>query len=147
MLAVNYGHSCIALEFENTKLLFDPFITLNSLAKHIDISQIKPDYILLSHGHSDHIADVFSIQKNNNATVICIADMQGWLKDKGINKVHSMNIGGSCSFDFGRVKMVSAIHSSSMPDGSYGGNPAGGLLYMPQIKKYILPAILHLPRI
>ncbi len=136
MIAINYGHSCIALEFDHTKLLFDPFITLNPLAKKVDISQIKPDYILLSHGHSDHVADVFSIQKNSDATVICIADIQGWLKNKGINKVHTMNIGGSYTFDFGRVKMVYALHSSSMPDGSYGGNPAGFIIYAEGKKIY-----------
>ncbi len=136
MIAINYGHSCIALEFDNTKLLFDPFITLNPLAKHIDIGQIKPDYILLSHGHFDHVADLVSIQKNKDATVICIADMQAWLKPRGISKVHTMNIGGSYPFDFGRVKMVYALHSSSMPDGSYGGNPAGFVIYAAGKKIY-----------
>ena len=108
--------------------MFDPFITHNPLAKHIDISTIKPDYILLSHGHGDHIADLFEIQKNSGAKVICIAEIAGWLEKKDI-EAHGMNIGGGFNFDFGRVKMVNAIHSSSMPDGSYGGNPAGFVIY------------------
>lgn len=129
MKAISYGHACIELQLEKTTLLFDPFITPNKLASHIDIQQIKPRYILLSHGHEDHIADLFEIQKNAKSTVICIAEIAYWLDGKGINQVHGMNIGGAYNFDFGRVKMVNAIHSSSLPDGSYGGNPAGYIIY------------------
>lgn len=129
MKAISYGHSCIELQLSQTKLLFDPFIRHNKLAAGIDIQQIKPQYILISHGHEDHIADLFEIQKNSNATVICIADIAYWLNGKDISKVHGMNIGGAHNFNFGRVKMVSAIHSSSLPDGSYGGNPAGYIVY------------------
>ena len=131
-----YGHSTFELETGGKKLLFDPFISPNELAKHIDVNSLKPDYILLSHGHGDHIADLFTIEKNSGATVICIADIAGWLGNKGISNVHSMNIGGGFNFDFGRVKMVVAIHSSSMPDGSYGGNPAGYVIYAEGKKVY-----------
>jgi L-ascorbate metabolism protein UlaG (beta-lactamase superfamily) len=124
-----YGHATVELETAGKKLLFDPFITPNELAKHIDINNLKPDYILLSHGHGDHIADLAAIQKNSGAKVICIAEIAGWLGNQGIADAHGMNIGGSFKFDFGRVKMVNAIHSSSMPDGSYGGNPAGFVIY------------------
>lgn len=129
MKVTYYGHATILLETEKAKLLFDPFISPNELAKDIDIDSIKPDYILLTHGHVDHVADVFTIQKNSDATVICIAEIQGWLGNNDVDKTHGMNIGGSFNFDFGRVKMVNAIHSSSMPDGSYGGNPAGYVIY------------------
>ncbi|RYY22034.1 MAG: metal-dependent hydrolase [Sphingobacteriaceae bacterium] len=132
-----YGHATIMLETEKAKLLFDPFISPNELAKDIDIDAIKPDYILLTHGHGDHVADVFTIQKNSGATIICIAEIAGWLGNNDVDKVHSMNIGGSFNFDFGRVKMVNAIHSSSMPDGSYGGNPAGFVIYADGKKVYI----------
>lgn len=137
MKATYYGHATILLETEKAKLLFDPFITPNELAKGIDIDTIKPDYILLTHGHADHVADLFTIQSNSNATVICIADIQGWLNKNGVEKVHGMNIGGSFNFDFGRVKMVNAVHSSSMPDGTYGGNPAGYVIYADGKKVYV----------
>jgi len=124
-----YGQSSFELETGGKRLLFDPFITPNELAKDIDINNLKPDYILVSHGHGDHVADLVTIQKHTGAKVICIADIAGWLNKQGIDNVHGMNIGGGYNFDFGRVKMVNAIHSSSMPDGSYGGNPAGFIIY------------------
>ena len=131
-----YGHSAFEIETGGKKLLFDPFISHNELAKHIDVNALRPDYILLSHGHGDHMADLFTIQKNSGAKVICIAEIAGWLGGKGIPDAHGMNIGGGFNFDFGRVKMVSAIHSSSMPDGSYGGNPAGFVIYAEGKKIY-----------
>ncbi|MGZ3810182.1 MAG: metal-dependent hydrolase [Mucilaginibacter sp.] len=131
-----YGHSSFELETGGKKLLFDPFISHNELAKHIDVNGLKPDYILLSHGHGDHIADIFTVEKNSGAKVICIADIAGWLGGKGFTNVHGMNIGGGHDFDFGRVKMVYALHSSSMPDGAYGGNPAGFVIYAEGKKIY-----------
>ncbi|QQL49741.1 metal-dependent hydrolase [Mucilaginibacter ginkgonis] len=128
MKAIYYGQSTVELETDGIKILFDPFITPNELAKHIDVSTITPHYILLSHGHGDHVADLVAIQKQSGAKVVCIAEIATWLGKQGI-EAHGMNIGGSFNFDFGRVKMVNAIHSSSMPDGSYGGNPAGFVIY------------------
>lgn len=136
MKATYYGHSCLELDVNGKKLLFDPFISHNPLAKHINISRLKPDYILLSHGHGDHAADLIAIQKNSGAKVICIADIAHWLNNKGVTNVHGMNIGGGFNFDFGRVKMVVAVHSSSMPDGSYGGNPAGFVIHAEGKKIY-----------
>jgi L-ascorbate metabolism protein UlaG (beta-lactamase superfamily) len=136
MKATYYGQSCLELDINGVKLLFDPFISPNELAKHIDVNSLKPNYILLSHGHGDHIADLFTIQKNSGAQVICIAEIATWLNNKGVTNVHGMNIGGGFNFDFGRVKMVNAIHSSSMPDGSYGGNPAGFVIYAEGKKIY-----------
>src|ERR1700709_193212 len=124
-----YGQASFEIEIGGKKLLFDPFISPNPTASKIDVNSLKPDYILISHGHGDHMADLFTIQKNSGAKVICIAEIAGWLGGKGIEDAHGMNIGGSFNFDFGRVKMVSAIHSSSMPDGAYGGNPAGFVIY------------------
>lgn len=131
-----YGHASFELETGGKKLLFDPFISHNELAKHIDINSLKPDYMLISHGHGDHIADLFTIQKNSNAKVICIAEIAHWLEGKGIPDAHGMNIGGGYNFDFGRVKMTNAIHSSGLPDGSYGGNPAGFIIYAEGKKIY-----------
>lgn len=131
-----YGQSAFELQAGGKTLLFDPFISPNEMAKNIDVNGLKPDYILLSHGHGDHMADLFTIEKNSGATVICIADIAGWLDNKGLKNVHGMNIGGGFNFDFGRVKMVNAVHSSSMPDGSYGGNPAGFVIYADGKKIY-----------
>jgi len=128
MKTTYYGHASFELETRDKKLLFDPFISPNPLAKAIDVNSLMPDYILISHGHGDHVADLEAIQKNSGATVICIAEIAGWLGSKGIENVHGMNIGGGYDFDFGHVKMVYALHSSSMPDGAYGGSPAGFVL-------------------
>ena len=123
-----YGHSCFSLEINGKHLLFDPFITPNELAKDIDVSKIKADFILISHGHEDHIADAVSIAKRTGATVISNWEIVQWLQKQGVNNTHPMNIGGHWFFDFGKVKCVTAVHSSSLPDGTYGGNPMGFLL-------------------
>lgn len=120
-----FGHASFMVETKGKKLLFDPFISPNELAKDIDISAIQPDYILLSHGHGDHVADVEQIYAQSNATIISTFEVVSWFGNKGLERTHPMNHGGSWSFDFGKVKLVNAIHSSSMPDGSYGGHPAG----------------------
>lgn len=120
-----YGHSCFLLNISNTNILFDPFISGNEKAKHINIDDIKADYILLSHGHQDHILDAQTIAKNNDATIVCNFEMMEWYKKQGYQKCQPLNHGGSWKFNFGSVKMVNAIHTSSMPDGTYGGNPAG----------------------
>jgi len=125
-----YGQSTFMLEAGGKKLLFDPFITPNPEAKDIDIHSLKPDYILVSHGHGDHVADLLAIQKSSDAIIICIAEIANWLGKHGINNAHGMNIGGGFNFEFGRVKMVNAVHSSTLPDGSPGGNPAGFLLHL-----------------
>lgn len=122
-----YGQSCFALETATKKLLFDPFITPNPLAKNIDVKAIEADYILVSHGHGDHVADLVELAKQTNATVIAIPEIIDWVQKQGIDKVHAMNF-GKYTFDWGTVRMVSALHSSGLPDGSYGGNPAGFVL-------------------
>lgn len=124
-----YGQSCFELEINGIKVLFDPFISHNPLAKHIDVNSLKPGFILVSHGHGDHTADLLTVQKNSGAKVVCIAEIANWLGKQGIDNTHPMNIGGAFNFDFGRVKMVNAIHSSTMPDGAAGGNPAGFVIY------------------
>ena len=118
------GHSCIQVQVQQQTLLIDPFISPNPLAKNVDILSLKPDYILVTHGHEDHVADVETIANNSGATVISNFEIVSWYGQKGIEG-HPMNHGGSWEFDFGVVKMVNAVHSSVLPDGSYGGNPAG----------------------
>jgi len=123
-----YGHSCFGLTAGGKNLLFDPFITGNGLAKKIDVNKIPADYILISHGHGDHMGDAVSIAKRTNATVICIYEIALWFGAQGHKNYHPMNIGGARQFDFGKVKMTSAIHSSVLPDGTYAGNPAGFII-------------------
>ena len=120
-----YGHACFAVEAGGKTLLFDPFITPNPLAKKIDAGKIAADFILVSHGHGDHVADVIAIAKRTGATVIAPYEVGTWFEGKGVKHVQAMNHGGAARTDFGRVKLTSAIHSSSMPDASYGGNPCG----------------------
>jgi len=120
-----YGHACFAVEANGKTLLFDPFIKPNPLAKKIDVSKVAADFILVSHGHGDHVADVVEIARRTSAPVIAPFEVGSWFEKKGVKNVQSMNHGGAARMEFGRVKLTSAIHSSSMPDGSYGGNPAG----------------------
>ena len=124
-----YGHSSFLIETGGYKLLFDPFISPNPLAKDIDVNSIEADFILLSHGHADHVADVVSIAKRTGAKVICAFELMGWLNKQGIENVHPMNTGGRFNFDFGSAKCTVAQHSSCMPDGSYGANPMGFIVY------------------
>lgn len=120
-----YGHACFAVKTGGVNLLFDPFISPNELAKGIDVNKIDCDYVLISHGHEDHLADAEAILKRTKATVISNYEIVMWYVGKGIEKYHPMNFGGTWSFDFGKVKFVKAEHSSVMPDGTYGGNPGG----------------------
>jgi L-ascorbate metabolism protein UlaG (beta-lactamase superfamily) len=119
-----YGHACIGIEVSGKHILVDPFITGNPKAAHIDINTISADYILLTHAHQDHILDVEVIATRTGATIVSTYEVATYYGNKGFN-YHPMNHGGSWKFDFGRVKVVNAIHSSSFPDGTYGGNPAG----------------------
>jgi len=120
-----YGHACFAVVAGGKTLLFDPFITPNPLAKKIDAGKIAADFILVSHGHGDHVADVIAIAQRTGATVIAPFEVGDWFEKKGVKNVQAMNHGGAAQVSFGRVKLTAAIHSSSMPDGSYGGNPCG----------------------
>ncbi|MGC1480451.1 MAG: metal-dependent hydrolase [Chthoniobacterales bacterium] len=120
-----YGHSCFAVETGGKTLLFDPFITPNELAKNIDRDSVEADFILISHGHEDHVADAVSIAKRTGAPVITTFEVAQWLTQQGAADARPMNHGGSADYEFGSVKLTNAVHSSSFPDGSYAGNPAG----------------------
>jgi len=124
------GHSCFRLKSGQNTMLLDPFISGNPLAESISISDLKPDYILLSHGHQDHVLDVETIYGHGNASIIANFEVASWFQKRGLENVIAMNLGGQLQLDFGRVKLVNAIHSSSMPDGSYGGNPVGFVIEM-----------------
>ncbi len=123
-----YGHACFAVEVEGKTILFDPYITPNKLAKDIDVKAIKADYILISHGHFDHITDAVQIAQQTGAKVVTNVEIAAWLEKQGLTNLHAMNVGGHFIFEFGKVKCVTAIHSSCMPDGTYGGNAMGFLV-------------------
>ena len=124
-----YGHSCFSVEVNKKQLLFDPFISANELAKNIKVSDIKADYILLTHGHSDHIADCVIIAQYTGAKVICNFEIHEWLNRQGVQNTHPMNTGGKWNFEDFEVKCTAAQHSSSLPDGSNGGNPMGFIIF------------------
>lgn len=123
-----YGHSCFLVETNGKKLLFDPFISGNELAKNIKIANIEADYILVSHGHVDHIADCVAIAQSTGAKVVCSWEIYEWLGKKGVTNAHPMNTGGQWHFEGFSVRCVVAQHSSGLPDGSYGGNPMGFII-------------------
>lgn len=123
-----YGHSCFLVEVKGKKILFDPFITYNELASHIEIAGIEADFILVSHGHSDHIADCIALAEATQAKVVCNWEIHEWLNKQGLKNTHPMNTGGKWDFGDFIVKCTAAQHSGGLPDGSYGGNPMGFLL-------------------
>ncbi len=123
-----YGHACFGIETMGKHLLFDPFISANPLAAQWNVDDIQADYILISHGHEDHVLDAERIAKRTGAKVISNFEIVNWFGKKGVEG-HPMNHGGKWSFDFGTVKYVSAIHSSVLPDGTYGGNPGGFVVW------------------
>ncbi|MGA3282993.1 MAG: metal-dependent hydrolase [Verrucomicrobiota bacterium] len=125
MKVTYYGHACFAVVVGGKTLLFDPFISANPLAKAIDVKKVPADFILVSHGHGDHVGDAVEIAKRTNALVIANFEVATWLNQQGAPRVHPLNHGGGYQFDFGRAKFVNAIHSSTMPDGTFGGNPGG----------------------
>jgi L-ascorbate metabolism protein UlaG (beta-lactamase superfamily) len=119
-----YGHASLGIETNGKHIIVDPYISANELASHIDIKELKADYILLTHAHGDHVLDVEEIAKNTGATIVSNAEIATYYSKLGYN-AHPMNHGGSWKFDFGTVKYVNAIHSSQFPDGTYGGNQGG----------------------
>ena len=119
-----YGHACLGIQVNDVHILVDPFISGNPKAKHIDIESLKADYILLTHAHQDHILDAEAIAKRTNAVIVSNFEVVTHYGKLGI-ETHPMNHGGQWDFEFGNLKYVNAIHSSSFPDGSYGGQPGG----------------------
>jgi L-ascorbate metabolism protein UlaG (beta-lactamase superfamily) len=123
------GHSCLLVESDGTRILIDPFLTDNPKAA-ARADQVDAQFILVTHGHGDHVGDAVAIARRTGATVIGNFEVAGWLQKQGAESVHPMHIGGGHAFPFGRLKLTIAHHGSSMPDGSYGGNPAGLHLFL-----------------
>jgi L-ascorbate metabolism protein UlaG (beta-lactamase superfamily) len=120
------GHASLGLETGSYQILIDPYFRNNPATK-VDPDTVSADYILVTHGHGDHIGETVEIAKRTGATVISNAEICGWLRKKGV-KVHAQHLGGGFTHPFGYLKLTLALHGSGLPDGSYGGNPAGLLL-------------------
>ena len=121
------GHASLQIKVGKFYLLVDPFISANPKASHINIDELKADYILLTHAHQDHILDVEQIAKRTGAVIVSNFEIFSYYQNKGF-KGHPMNHGGNWKFNFGRLKYVNAVHTSGFPDGSYGGQPGGFIL-------------------
>lgn len=131
------GHATLLIKTTKATMLVDPFITGNELAKDIvNIQELKPDFILLTHAHQDHVLDVESIAAQSKATIVSNYEIATYYQNKGF-EVHPMNHGGSWNFDFGNLKYVNAIHTSSFADGTYGGQPGGFVLSADDKQVYI----------
>lgn len=128
------GHSAFHIQTPQASLLIDPFFTGNPKAP-ADAGSIRADYILVSHGHGDHVGDAVAIAKAQNATVIANYEIAGWFENQGI-KAHGMQHGGGFHFSFGYLKLTLAFHGSALPDGSNGGNPAGFLITFKDGKRF-----------
>lgn len=119
------GHSCFQLEIDDVRIVTDPFITDNPLAKSIKLSDIGADIILVTHGHGDHIGDLVELANQTQAKVVCNYEISLWLEAQGYSNHHAMNHCGTYSNRGVDFKVVPAMHSSSFPDGKYAGNPLG----------------------
>jgi L-ascorbate metabolism protein UlaG (beta-lactamase superfamily) len=128
------GHACLLVETDGQRLLIDPFLTNNPKAA-IKADEAQADFILISHGHGDHVGDAVPIAKRTGATAIANYEISEWLKGQGLAKVHGQQHGGGFGYPFGRVKLTLAFHGSVLPDGTYGGNPCGFLIYTKDGKK------------
>lgn len=131
-----YGQSSLGIEVAGKNIIVDPYISANEMASHINIDDLKADYIFVTHAHGDHVLDVEAIAKRTGATIVSNAEIATYYEKKGF-KSHPMNHGGSWKFDFGSLKYVSAIHSSSFNDGTYGGNPGGFVIESEHKNVYI----------
>ncbi len=122
-----YGHGTFGLQTDGYKILIDPYFTDNPSAS-TSADQVDVDFILVSHGHGDHIADTVSIAQRTGALTIANFEIINWLGNQGLEKLHPQHIGGGFQHPFGYLKLTQALHGSGLPDGSYGGMPAGLLL-------------------
>jgi L-ascorbate metabolism protein UlaG (beta-lactamase superfamily) len=129
------SHACFLIETAKAKILIDPFLSGNPLAP-VKADSLTPDCILVSHGHGDHVGDTVAIAKRTGATVISNYEIQTWMVAQGVPNTHPQHLGGGFTHPWGRVKLTLALHGSALPDGSYGGNPCGFLLYLDGKKIY-----------
>lgn len=121
-----FGHGTMGMEVDQYKILIDPYFTDNP-ASPAAAKDMEADFILVSHGHGDHVGDAVDIAKRTGALVICNFELANWFQPQRIT-AHAQHIGGGFQHPFGYVKLTTALHGSALPDGSYGGNPAGFLI-------------------
>lgn len=131
-----YGHATIDLTINSYELVVDPYFTGNPTAT-LSASEVKADFILVSHGHGDHLGDAVDIARRTGAVIISNAEICSWLSSKKL-KTHAQHIGGGFHYPFGYLKLTLALHGSALPDGSDGGNPVGFLLTTQSGKKIYL---------
>jgi L-ascorbate metabolism protein UlaG (beta-lactamase superfamily) len=120
-----HGHGTFSLNLDGTNVVVDPFFAGNNPAAKTAVSDVNADFILQTHGHGDHIADTVGLATRTGALVIGNFEICNWISSQGYENAHAMNTGGGWDFPFGYVKMTPALHSSGLPDGSYGGDPGG----------------------
>ena len=130
-----FGHACFLIETAGSRLLTDPFLDENPLSP-VKAQEVDCDFIFVSHGHGDHLGDTVAISRRTGATVVANYEICNYLQAQGLSTVHPMHIGGGYEFPWGRIKLTIAHHGSALPDGSYGGNPAGLLFYIEDKKIY-----------
>jgi L-ascorbate metabolism protein UlaG (beta-lactamase superfamily) len=130
-----YGHATIGLTVDKYRLLVDPFFSGNPAAT-TTAGDVQADYILISHGHGDHVGDAVAIAKRTGATIISNFEISGWFEKQGF-KTHAQHLGGGYTYPFGYLKLTLALHGSALPDGSNGGNPCGFLLTTQGKKIYL----------
>ena len=128
-----YGHSTFGLKVDEVDILIDPYFSDNP-ATEMDPDDVDADFILITHGHGDHVGDTIAIANRTGAQVISNFEIANWIGEQGID-AHPQHIGGGFQHPFGYVKMTQALHGSSLPDGSYGGMPGGFLITTPQEEK------------
>lgn len=122
-----FGHATLGLETGGYQLLIDPFFSGNPSAS-TNAEKVSCEFILVTHGHGDHVGDTVAIAKRTGALVISNFEIANWLGNQGVQNTHAQHIGGGYHHPFGYLKLTQALHGSALPDGSYGGNPAGFLL-------------------
>jgi L-ascorbate metabolism protein UlaG (beta-lactamase superfamily) len=122
-----HGHATLGLETGGYKLIIDPFFEGNPSAD-ISPAEVEADFLLVSHGHGDHVGDAVAIAKRTGATIISNYEIAGWFSEHGVEKTHGQHLGGGHKHPFGYLKLTLALHGSMLPDGSYGGNPCGFLI-------------------
>jgi L-ascorbate metabolism protein UlaG (beta-lactamase superfamily) len=119
------GHACFQFTDDGTSVLMDPFLTGNPQAA-VKAEDLNPSAILLTHGHGDHYGDIVEIAKRTGAPTVSITEIAGELQREGIENAYNPNLGGTCKFDWGSVKLVQAVHSSTTPKGT--PSPAAGMI-------------------